>query len=234
MTTMPATTPVEANKNEFVFAPIPSYKPTFGWGLQGMAAYLFSLDPNDKISPPSSVALIGYGAENGTWLAGLAGRFFVKEDQFRLIGGVFAGRVNYDFFGVGTGAGDSGDSVPLEENLSAVIVEPLVRIAPHLYLGPRYVYAKINATADFSELDDPATPSKAERDSIVSMIGLHLQYDTRDSVFYPRKGMLIDLHTEFHNPAWGDDFDYQVYKLFYNQYFSLSPRQVLAVRGARR
>src|SRR5436190_1107433 len=83
--------------------------------LQVMAAYLFSPDPDDKISPPSSVALMGYGAQNGSYLGGAASRWFLREDQFRLIAGVFAGRVNYDFFGVGTSAGDNGDSVPLEE-----------------------------------------------------------------------------------------------------------------------
>jgi outer membrane protein assembly factor BamA len=228
----PAPDPAATNKNEFLVAPIPSYKPNFGFGLQVMAGYLFSLDPDDKVSPPSSVMLMGYGAENGSWLGGFGSRFFLKEDQYRVIGGVFTGRLNYDYAGVGTDAGDSGQTVPLEQNMTAVIVEPLTRIAPHLYLGPRYLYANMRVTADLASLGDPALPPAVERESLQSMIGAHLQYDTRDSVFYPTKGMVVDLHTDFHDQAWGDDFNYQVYKLFCNQYISLAEGQVLALRGA--
>ncbi len=231
-TTLSATNMAATNKDEFLFAPIPSYKPNFGLGLQVMAGYLFSLNTNDKVSPPSSVMAMGYIAENGSWLAGGGGRFFLKEDQYRLSGAVFTGRVNYDFSGVGTAAGESGQKVPLEQNMVAVVLEPLVRVAPHLYIGPRYIYANMHATADLSSISDPGTPPESQLDSIQSMIGAHVQYDTRDSVFFPRKGILADLYAEFHDPAWGDDFTYQVYKLYYNQYISLGERQVLAVRGA--
>lgn len=227
-----ATNMLAANKNEFLFAPIPSYKPSFGFGLQVMLGYLFSLNTNDKVSPPSSIMGMGYIAENGSWLAGGGGRFFLKEDEYRLSGGVFTGRVNYDFAGVGTVAGESGQTVPIKQNLTTVIAEPLVQIAPHLYLGPRYLYANMHATVDLSTISDPSAPPEAQLESTQSMIGAHLQYDTRDSVFYPRRGILLDLHAEFHDPAWGDDFTYQVYKFYYNQYFSLGERQVLAVRGA--
>ncbi len=228
----PASDPASTNKNEFLVAPIPSYKPTFGFGLQVMAGYLFAVDPEDKVSPPSSVMLMGYAAENGSWLGGFGSRFFLKEDQYRLIGGVFTGRLNYDYAGVGTDAGDSGRTVPLEQNMTAVILEPLTRIAPHLYLGPRYLYANMRTTADLASLGNPALPPQVERESLQSMIGAHLQYDTRDSVFNPRKGMLVDFHADFHDRAWGDDFNYQVYKLYCNQYFSLGEGQVLAVRAA--
>jgi len=176
--------------------------------------------------------LMGYGAENGSWLTGLGSRFFLKEDQYRLLGGVFTGRVNYDYSGIGTEAGDAGHTVPLEQKMSMVILEGMTRIAPHLYLGPRYLYANMRVTADLASLGDPTLPAQVERESIQSMIGAHLQYDTRDSVFYPRKGMLVDLHTEFHDHAWGDDFNYQIYKLYYNQYITLGEGQVLALRGA--
>jgi Omp85 superfamily domain len=230
--TVSATNVLATNKNEFLFAPIPSYKPSFGLGLQVMAGYLFALNTNDKVSPPSSIMAMGYGAENGSWLAGGGGRFFLKEDEYRLSGGVFTGRINYDYAGVGTAAGESGQTVPIKQNMTAVIAEPLVQIAPHLYLGPRYLYANMNATVDLSTISDPSAPPEAQLESTQSMIGAHLQYDTRDSVFYPRRGILLDLHAEFHDPAWGDDFTYQVYKLYYNQYISLGERQVLAVRGA--
>ena len=67
--------------------------------------------------------------------------------------------------------------------------------------------------------------------STFSGLGLHAQWDTRDSQFYPRKGSLADADVSFHDPAVGDDFSYQVYTLSYNHYFSLASNQVLALRG---
>jgi outer membrane protein assembly factor BamA len=65
----------------------------------------------------------------------------------------------------------------------------------------------------------------------LSGLGLHAQWDTRDSQFYPRKGHLADAEATFHDPAIGDDFSYQGFKGSYNQYLSLASNQVLALRA---
>ena len=70
-----------------------------------------------------------------------------------------------------------------------------------------------------------------EVNTTFSGLGLHAQWDTRDSQFFPRKGYLADADISFHDPAVGDNFSYQVYTLSYNRYISLAPNQVLALRG---
>jgi hypothetical protein len=54
-------------------------QPTFGFGLQVM---IFQLIQTTKFRRPSSVMLMGYGAEN-VWLRGMPGAALLREDQYR-------------------------------------------------------------------------------------------------------------------------------------------------------
>ncbi|HSZ59640.1 MAG TPA: BamA/TamA family outer membrane protein [Tepidisphaeraceae bacterium] len=232
-TTQPTTMgapPAAESKNEWIIAPLPNHNPEFGWGIVGRAAYIFSLDPNDKISPPSTIGLGGYYSENHTWFAGLFGRFFIDEDRYRVIAGLMHAEVNYNFSGVGTAAGESGNSIPLSQQMNGGMGECLFRIAPGFYLGPKYVGANVHISVDTSDLNSPMGIPANEVNTTMSGLGVHAQWDTRDSVFYPRKGYLADVEADFHDPAIGDSFAYQVYQASYNQYVGLSERQVLAFR----
>jgi outer membrane protein assembly factor BamA len=60
--------------------------------------------------------------------------------------------------------------------------------------------------------------------------GIKLQWDTRDSQFFPLRGQLMELSLDLHLKSLGDSFDYVAGKLAWNQYVGLSPRQVLAFR----
>ena len=70
-----------------------------------------------------------------------------------------------------------------------------------------------------------------EVNTTFSGLGLHAQWDTRDSQFFPRQGYVADANVSFHDPALGDNFAYQVYTLSYNRYISFASNQVLALRA---
>lgn len=234
-TTLSATAPAESktvSKNEWIIAPLPNHNPEFGWGIVARAGYIFSLDPNDKVSPPSTVGVGGYYSENHTWFAGLFGRFFIDEDRYRVIAGLMHAEVNYNFSGVGTDAGQSGQTLPVSQQMNGGLGEVLFKIMPGFYLGPRYVGANVHISVNPSDLNSPSPMGipASEVNTTMSGLGVHAQWDTRDSVFYPRKGYLADAEIDFHDPAIGDSFAYQVYKASYNRYVSLSERQVLAFR----
>jgi surface antigen Omp85-like protein len=229
-TTQPTTRPKPA---ELLIVPIPSYKPTFGWGINLMLGYLFPLDEKDGGSPPSTIGAMGMYAANNTWATGLFTDLHLDQDRYRVKAGVFTGQINYSFYGIGTVAGDQGLSVPLHERLSGALVEPLFQISPNLYLGPRYQFAHIATSVGPDGFTPTSAIAKAfsQFDTDSSALGAHLEWDTRDSQFYPRHGAVFDIEADAHATAIGDSFDYQVYKITYNQYFSLSPRQVIAIRG---
>ncbi len=222
----------EARKGEWLVAPLPNYSPTFGWGGIAHLAYLFPLDSRDTVSPPSIVGATGYYSQNNSWVAALMMKLFFDEDHYRIKGVLLRGDLNYDFSGVGTEAGTSGQSVPLQQKMTGGIFEMLYQVLPHFYVGPNYVGSKVNINAGSGGGVDAffAIPTN-EVNTTMSGLGLHAQWDTRDSQFFPRKGSLVDADISFHSPAVGDSFSYQVYTLSYNRYISLAANQVLALRG---
>jgi hypothetical protein len=225
-----ASTQTTPSKGEWLIAPLPSHSPEFGWGVTGTLGYIFPLNPADKISPPSTIAGFGYYSQNQSWAAGMATKLFIDEDRYRVTLAAFHGQINYNFFGTGTAAGSSGKSIPLAERMNGGIAEVLFRVVPHVYLGPRYQGAGIDTSIDASSIHSSAAIPATEFHTISSGLGLHGQWDTRDSQFYPHTGSLLDADVSFHDPALGDDFSYQVYQLSYNDYLRISQRQVLAFR----
>jgi hypothetical protein len=231
LATSQSTQPTSESKNEWLVVPLPKYVPEFGWGITGMLGYIFALDPNDKISPPSTVGAFGYYAENGTWAAGLASKLYVDEDRYRITAALLHGDVRYSYFGTGTSAGQSGVSIPLNQQVNGGIFETLFQVTPGFYLGPKYLGANMHVQANTDEINSSINIPQSQINTTFSGLGIHAQWDTRDSQFYPRKGYLADVEAIFHDPAIGDDFSYQVINLAYNTYISLAQNQVLAFRA---
>ncbi len=222
----------DAKKGEWLIAPLPNYSPTFGWGVIGNLAYLFPLNPKDTVSPPSMVGGTGYYSQNNSWVVALATRLFIDEDRYRVKAVVLRGDLNYDFSGIGIDAGTSGQSVPLRQKMTGGIFETLFQVAPHFYVGPKYVGSRMSFDVTSGNQTNSAFPIPANQvTSTFSGLGLHAQWDTRDSQFFPRKGYVADADVSFHDPALGDNFAYQVYTASFNRYISLASNQVLALRA---
>src|SRR5580698_4054459 len=139
--TVPATTSSPEpgppkRRGEFTFAPIPLINPSIGNGGGAGVLYTMRLAEHDA-SPPSSFGLAGFGTGSGSWGLGLGGRFYLKNDRYRILAGGGGGEFNYNFFGVGSAAGASGISIPLSQRSRAFLVEPKMRVFARWYLGPR-------------------------------------------------------------------------------------------------
>jgi len=222
-----------SNKNEWVAAPLPSLNPTFGFGLALGAGYLYRPAWAGTNSPPWVTGAGGYYAQNGSWAAGAAHKMNWDEDHWRLLGGLAYADLRYDFFGVGAGAGEAGQSVPLRQTAGGGLIELLRGVGQHWYVGGRYVLARVQTSVETSDLNIP--PSLAglplRLDTQLAAFSLRLQRDTRDSTFYPTRGTLFDVDASFFAPAVGSDYTFQNYAVAYNHYFTLATNQVLAVRG---
>lgn len=235
--------PTEKKKRgEFVIAPIPMINPTLDNGLALVVAYLYRLNKNDKVSPPSVTGIGGFRTSNGSRGFGMAQQFYLKEDRYRL---TFAGgraNINYNFFGIGAEAGDAGLSIPLHVSGSGFLIEGLMRIkTSRWYFGARYHFMKAKIAVDFSNIlpagQDPPPDRRITIPEIdinlrTAALGPHLLRDTRNDSFYPTKGSLFDVRMDFYGQAVGGHRTYQDYQISYNKYYSLSARQVIAARAA--
>jgi outer membrane protein assembly factor BamA len=218
-------------RGEFAFAPIPMINPSIGNG--GGAALMYSLRM-DEGSPPSSFGAGGFGTGRGSWGFGLGTRLYLKDDRYRILTGGGGGEFNYNFFGVGSSAGQAGISIPLSQRSRTFLIEPKIRIYRSWYLGPRYHFITNHVSLGSGKLNpsDLPIPLPIDLKFTTAALGLRLQRDTSDSPFYPRHGSLFDLSADFFDPAFGADRNYKNLTISYDKYISVGMKNVFAIHGS--
>ncbi len=235
-----STSKAKSKRGEFVVAPIPIVNPTVGNGLALGLGYLYHLDKDDVRSPPSITGIGGFRTSNGTRGGVIAQKFVLKQNKYRLL--LVAGRANihYDFFGIGAAAGDLGVSIPIEVTGKGFLVDGSMRVfRKHWFAGVRYYVMRSTVNVDRSAVTSgpglfpdliPGRPQIPEIDLNLRTGGLGptLEFDSRSDSFYPRAGEQFRFMGSFHGRAVGGRRVYETYSAFYNKYYSLAPRQVLA------
>ncbi|MES1198650.1 MAG: BamA/TamA family outer membrane protein [Pseudomonadota bacterium] len=214
----------------FVVAPIPLSDPAIGSGLGFGAMALYHKDADGR---PWTTGLGGFYADSSSWAVAIFHKAHFHNDLYRLtaIGGY--GDFNLDFFGIGQNAGQRAHSVAMEEEGGGGLVDVLVRVRPHLYFGLRYRGAAVNTTFKTLDVLPPELQlPDIQLESKTSALGFAAEYDTRDSEYNPRRGLLADAQYIFPDQAFGGDFDYQRVNVALNGYHGLGASTVLAWRGS--
>src|SRR5882762_9118460 len=122
----------KARHGEWVIAPIPFSNEAFSFGLAPVVEYVFHT--SDQQSPPSSLVLAGMVATRSSWALGGGGSLYLKQDRFRITAFGGHGTVGYDIFGVGNAGGDQGQTIPIRQGGSLVLLEVLFRLKGKFYL----------------------------------------------------------------------------------------------------
>jgi len=218
-------------RGSLVIAPIPISSPAFGSGLILIAAYVFKFDKEDAVSPPSWAGLAAVYTNNGTRGLALGSKLYLKENKYQTTFAIMSGRANLDFYGIGRIPGKPAVVVPLSLGGKIFFGEFLRNVGKNIFVGPRYQFRRLTANIDGERrpggFEVPAIDLKANS----AALGFHLQRDRRDSTFYPTKGTLLDFTADFFDQVWGSRREYQFYKVSYNGYREVAPRQVLAYRA---
>ncbi len=214
---------------EFFVAPIPIRNPQLGWGAVLAAGAFLRLDPDDEESPPSVLSAAGFYTENESRGAFLFFKGFLFEDTWRVMAAGGAARLNYDFYGIGSGAGDEGLALPFQSDFGGGTLEVLGRVAPDMYLGPAFLYADMETRVRVPVSLPPGLKPKAFN-AVNSSLGVHFERDTRDNVIYPRGGTHLKAAANFFEEAWGSDFGFQAYDADFKSYHALGEPAVLAWR----
>jgi outer membrane protein assembly factor BamA len=232
-------------KGEWLLAPIPINSPAIGAGLEWAVARVFPINKRDEVSPPSTVGVGGVFTNNGSKALALGGRIYLKQDRYRLATAFGTASVNADIYGVGKVAGDKGTYVPLNTDGTGFLGEALYGIRKGVFIGVRSQWRNLRLSLDQEKLNDPDRGYQAPEDvaKVIEQIGQELlrqqtvsfgprfQWDTRDSTFYPKKGLFMDLNMDFFSTGVGSKWSYQYYKVGFNKYNSIGEHSVIAFRG---
>ena len=221
-------TEYKPTRGEFVIAPMPMVNPTLENGLSLVAGYLYRLDVDDRTTPPSATGVGGFKTSNDSWAAGVLQSLHLGHDRFRLLGVVAYSDINYDFFGIGQSAGNSGISIALNQAGSVAMLEGLVRVAPRWFAGARYQILKMTVGTGSVTLPDGPTLPPLDANLRTASLGPRLEYDSRDNAFYPRHGMQVQGIANLYGKGVGGQRSYQVYDGWVNRYHAVGSRHVIA------
>ena len=218
-------------RGQLVIAPIPATSPAVGTGLILVLGYVFKLNQDDKLSPPSVIGAVGAFTNNGSRGGGVGGRLYFGENKYQTTFAVGKGRVNYDFFGIGRLPNTPGVSVEIHQSGTIFFGEFLRNVWKNVFVGPRYQHRKLSARIGGERTVGGFEIPELDLQAATVAIGIHVQRDLRDSTFYPTKGSLFNFTGDFFDQAWGSKRQYQTYKLSYSGYRALGEKQVFAYTG---
>lgn len=181
------------NPRGFLPIPIVVTEPSVGYG--GGAAGMF-LRPrteagSEGFARPNISAVGAFGTQNGTWGAfgGDTSRWL--DGRLRTLAGIGTGRVNLDFYGLGPASSSLDEKVRYSLKFSGAVAQANWQLAPKSpwALGLRYIFADVDPVLR----DEPAFPNLAQSARVkISAPTPILEYDTRDNVFTPTRGVYAE------------------------------------------
>jgi outer membrane protein assembly factor BamA len=155
---------------------------------------------------------------------------FTPGNNYRFNGQIGYYRYTYFYYGDGNNFENYGGEL-YSFTFARLQLNALKRFNKHTFFGLRYWMEDFTVTDVEEEglLAEGNVPGAIG--GLVSGIGPSLQIDSRDKIFFPREGQFIEASIIFNAPTLGSDFSFT--KLTFNgsQYFSISPKSVLAVNA---
>lgn len=212
-------------RGALIVAPLPISSPALGSGIIPVVAYIFPLNPHDKTSAASVVGAAGLVTDNGTRGLALAGELYLKRNNYRITSAFLRGNLDYNLYGLGSGSAQA--RLPINQSGQVYFGELLRRIGWDIALGPRFLWGTSRISLRTNETGAPL-PADLGLHTSLTALGFRVNRDTRPSRFYPDTGTLFDFTADFFSQGLGSKYSFQSYKLTFNKYGILAPRQVLA------
>jgi len=220
------------NPRGFLPIPIVVTEPAVGYGGGGAGMFLRPRrEAGDEGWARPDISAVGaFATQNGTWGAfgGDASRWL--DGQLRTLIGAGTGRVNLDFYGLGSGPPSLNQGVRYSLQFAAAVVQANWQLAPKSpwAVGVRYVYANVDPTLR----DEPLFPGLADGLRVkVSAPTAILEYDTRDNVFTPTQGVYAESSYLASREALGASTDFERFEQALIGWHPLSHSVTLGARA---
>jgi hypothetical protein len=223
----------------FLPVPIVITEPAIGYG-GGLALAFFhrnknapppgSPTPGEKpqMTPPSITAVMAAATENGTKIGGLGHLGIWRNNTLRYSGGVGAMDINLTFYG-GEDYPRLSDGVGYNMKGWATFQQLVWRIGKNdLWIGPQLIYLDADTSL---ETDSPPPIFDNLEGSIDNLgAGVVIQYDGRDNIFTPSRGLQSEWYVREHWGSFVNDFDYTEVDGKNRWYFNPNPKWVFGWR----
>jgi hypothetical protein len=202
----------------------------YGGGLAGMFIRPRKKAGGEGYAKPNMSLIAGIATENGTKgaFAGDASRWF--DDRLKTLLAVGTGKINLDFYGLGTEAESLDEPVRYSLDFDLAMVQGTWRFKADSpwSIGMRYVYSQVDPTLR----DEPQFPGLADGIHVeVSAPAALLEYDSRDNIFTPTRGVFAESVYLLSREDLGASEDFERFQQVFMTWFPLADRWTLGLRG---
>ena len=220
------------NARGFLPIPIVITEPAVGYG-GGLAAMF--LRPrretgSEGFARPDIAAVGAFGTENGTRGGFAADVSRWMDGRLRTLIGAGTGRVHLDFYGLGPDTASLDQKVRYSLDFTGAVGQVNWQLAPKSpwAVGMRYVYADVKPKLR----DEPAFPGLADGTKVkVSAPTAVLEYDTRDNLFTPTRGVYSETSYLVSRESLGSSDDFERFQQVLMGWVPLPNRVTLGARG---
>lgn len=211
----------------------PSYTPEASFGVGGAVLASFRMNKQDTISQRSFLPAGLNLSINGTIVVAGAGTFFFNENRFRIYMNYGYRNEPSHYYGKGFEKAETierGDSTTRFHRSYFQLYPRFVwEVRPYFYLGGLFDlnYTKVSDVNPVMEKDPYFQQFKRKYFNVG--IGGLIQYDTRDDVATPTRGMLLGANFKLFGKYLGGAYNYEIIELEYRQFKNIfRPRSTLA------
>lgn len=211
----------------------PSYTPEASFGVGGAVLASFRMNKQDTVSQRSFLPAGLNLSINGTIVVAGAGTFFFNENRFRIYMNYGYRNEPSHYYGKGFEKAEnlerSDSTTRFHRSYFQLYPRFVWEIRPHFYLGGLFDlnYTKVSDVNPVME-EDPYF-QKFKRKYFNVGIGGLIQYDTRDDVATPTRGMLLGANFKLFGKYLGGAYNYEILELEYRQFKNVfRPRSTLA------
>jgi hypothetical protein len=202
----------------------------YGGGLAGMFLRPRKEAGEEGWARPDISAVGAFATQNGTWGAfgGDASRWL--DGRLRTLVGAGTGQVNLDFYGLGFDPSSLNQGVRYSLQFFGAVAQANWQLAPKSpwAIGLRYVYADV----DPKLREEPMFPGLANRVRVkVSAPTPIIEFDTRDNIFTPTRGIYAESSWLASREALGASVDFERFDQLLIGWHPLSQEVTLGAFG---
>lgn len=211
----------------------PSYTPEASFGVGGAVLASFRMNKQDTISQRSFLPVGLNLSVNGTIVVAGAGTFFFNENKFRIYANYGYRNEPAHYYGIGIEEADntlrSDSTTKYHRSYFQIYPRFVWEIRPNFYVGGLFDLNFTNTTDINPEMAEDPYFLKYKSKYLNVGIGGLVQYDTRDDVATPSRGLLLSTNFKLFGKYLGGAYNYEILELEYRQFKNIfRPRSTLA------
>ena len=181
-------------KIDFTFAGGPSYSKNTSFGIGVLAAGLYRIDRSDSVTPPSDISIFANVSVSGFYALGVTGNNIFRRNRSRIDYAVSFSSAPRYMWGIGYEAGRDNPEKSYDEKLYRIRGRYLHRVWTHLFVGGLLDFRHVKGL----HIKDESYIDHQKHRYTASGLGAIVEYDSRDFIPNPYRGVYVSLQETFY------------------------------------